>query len=180
MSAAVNELLNVGFDGLTIAHVADRAGVHVTSVYRRWKTKEQLVTEALISHIDPVIPAPDTGSLRGDLIELCTDLNASLTSPQMKALLRLSAMPVEIDPLGEARRRILDARTDALEAVFTRAVARGEVGVDDQPDYALAVEVVHAPIYARVLLNRDPVTGDFIASLVDMLLTGIGGGHTSP
>lgn len=175
MSAAVHELLNVGFDGLTIAQVADRAGVHVTSVYRRWKTKEQLVTDALINHLDPSIPAPDTGSLRGDLIAMCVDLNVSLTSPQMKALLRLSAMPVEIDPLGDARRRIIDARTEALKTVFARAADRGELSADNQPDYSIAVEVIHAPIYARVLLNREPVTGDFVASLVDMLLTGLGG-----
>jgi AcrR family transcriptional regulator len=180
LSAAVNELLNVGFDGLTIAQVADRAGVHVTSVYRRWKTKEQLVTDALINHLEPVVTAPDTGSLRGDLIALCTDLTVSLTSPQMKALLRLSAMPVEIDPLGDARRRFLDARTRALEEVYARAMTRGEIDPADQPDYALAVEVMHAPIYARVLLNRDPVTDNFVASLVDMLLAGIGQSPTAP
>lgn len=172
MSAVVNELLNVGFDGLTIAHVADRAGVHVTSIYRRWKTKEQLVTDALISHFDPSIPTPDTGSLRGDLIAMCETVHASLTSPQMKALLRLSAMPVDIDPLDEARRRMIEARTGVLQSIFARATARGEIAEGTGPDFRLALEVIHAPIYTRVLLSREPVDETFLGDLVDLLLAG--------
>ncbi len=172
MSAAVNELLNVGFDDLTIAHVADRAGVHVTSIYRRWKTKEQLVTDALIDHFDPSLPEPDTGSLRGDLIAMCAAVHTSLTSPQMKALLRLSAMPVDIDPLDEARHRMIAARIEMLELIFTRAIARGEIADTAQPDHRLALEVIHAPIYTRVLLSHEPVDEAFLADLVDLLLRG--------
>lgn len=173
MSAAVHELLNVGFDGLTIAHVAERAGVHVTSIYRRWKTKEQLVTDALIDHFDPSVASPDTGSLRGDLIAMCTDVHTSLTSPQMKALLRLAAMPVDIDPLDEARRRMVEARIDLLALIFARAVARGEIGGTAHLDYALALEVLHAPIYTRVLLSREPIDEQYLGDLVDMVLAGL-------
>lgn len=173
MSAAVHELLNVGFDGLTIAHVADRAGVHVTSIYRRWKTKEQLVTDALIDHLDPSLPDPDTGTLRGDLIAMCGAVHTSLSSPQMKALLRLSAMPVDIDPLEEGRRRMIDARTELLEVIFARAIARGELGADTRPNYRLALEILHAPIYTRVLLSREPVDEAFLADLVDLCLAGL-------
>ncbi|MCZ4553568.1 TetR/AcrR family transcriptional regulator [Gordonia rubripertincta] len=173
MSAAVHELLNVGFDGLTIAHVAERAGVHVTSIYRRWKTKEQLVTDALIDHFDPTIASPDTGSLRGDLIAMCTDLYTSLTSPQMKALLRLAAMPVDIDPLDEARRRMVEARLDVLAVIFARAIARGEIGETARPDFAMTLEVLHAPIYTRVLLSREPVDEHYLGGLVDLLLAGL-------
>lgn len=172
MSAAVHELLNVGFDKLTIAHVADRAGVHVTSIYRRWKTKEQLVTDALIDHLDPSLPEPDTGSLRDDLIAMCRAVHTSLMSPQMRALLRLSAMPLDIDALDEARRRMTEARIDLLESIFARAIARGELHEDARPDYRLALEVIHAPIYTRTLLSREPVNEEFLADLVDLLLAG--------
>lgn len=172
MSAAVNELLYVGFDKLTIAHVADRAGVHVTSIYRRWKTKEQLVTDALIDHLDPSFPEPDTGSLRGDLIAMCRAVHTSLMSPQMRALLRLSAMPLDIGALDEARRRMTDARIDLLELIFSRAIARCEIHEDAHPDYRLALEVIHAPIHSRAFLSRDPVDDEFLADLVDLLLAG--------
>jgi AcrR family transcriptional regulator len=174
MSAALNELLNVGFDNLTIAQVADRAGVHVTSIYRRWKTKEQLVTDALIDHFDPTFPTPDTGSLRGDLIALTTDLYTALTSPQVKTLLRIAAMPVDIDPLTELQRRMLETRIEVLQAIFRRSADRGEIDFSSEPDYALVLEVIHAPIYARVLLTREPVDPEFIEALIDVLMAGVG------
>lgn len=174
MSAALNELLNVGFDNLTIAQVADRAGVHVTSIYRRWKTKEQLVTDALIDHFDPTFPTPDTGSLRSDLVALTTDLHTALTSPQVKTLLRIAAMPVDIDPLTELQRRMLETRIEVLQAIFRRSADRGEIDFSAEPDYALVLEVIHAPIYARVLLTREPVDPEFIEALIDVLMTGVG------
>jgi len=171
LAAAVNELLNTGFDGVTIASVAESAGVHVTSVYRRWRTKEQLITDALLNHIDPAIEVPDTGDLRRDLIELTTNLHESLSSPQSKAMLRLASMPLEIDRLEEARRRVLDARMDAMGVVLDRAAERGEI--DASIDRRLALEFLHAPIYTRVLLTRDQVDEAYIGGLVDLLLDGV-------
>ncbi|GAA1456797.1 TetR/AcrR family transcriptional regulator [Williamsia maris] len=171
LAAAVNELLNTGFDGVTIASVAEAAGVHVTSVYRRWRTKEQLITDALLNHIDPAIEIPDTGDLRRDLVELTSNLHESLSSPQSKAMLRLASMPLEIDRLEEARRRVLDARMDAMGVVLDRAVERGEI--DAAVDRRLALEFLHAPIYTRVLLTRDQVDEAYIGGLVDLLLDGV-------
>lgn len=171
LAAAVNELLSRGFDGLTIASVAEAAGVHVTSVYRRWRTKEQLITDALLSHIDPSVEVPDTGDVRRDLIELTTNVHESLSSPQSKAMLRLASMPVEIDRLDEARRRVLEERMDAMGVVLDRAVLRGDIGAG--VDRRLALEFLHAPIYARVLLTRDPVDESYVGRLVDLLLDGL-------
>ncbi|GGF36596.1 TetR/AcrR family transcriptional regulator [Williamsia phyllosphaerae] len=171
LAAAVNELLNTGFDGVTIASVAESAGVHVTSVYRRWKTKEQLITDALLNHIDPAVEVPDTGDLRRDLVELTSNLHESLSSPQSKAMLRLASMPLEIDRLEEARRRVLDARMDAMGVVLDRAAERGEI--DAAVDRRLALEFLHAPIYTRVLLTRDQVDEAYIGGLVDLLLDGV-------
>lgn len=173
MTAAVNELLRVGLDRLTIAQVADRAGVHVTSIYRRWKTKEQLITDALIDHLDPTVPLPDTGSLRGDLVALTTDLHTSLTSPQVKTLLRLATTSVDIEPLSALERRMTEARVAVLRSLFTRAADRGEIEDPAASDYPLILEVIHAPIYARVLLSREPVGPDFIEALIDVLMVGV-------
>lgn len=174
MSATVNELLDVGLDGLTIAQVADRAGVHVTSIYRRWKTKEQLVTDALVDQFDSTIDVPDTGSLRGDLIALTIDLHAALTKPQVKTLSRLVAMPIDIGPLIELQRRMTQARIEVMTSIFRRSAERGEIDITTEPDYRLLLEVIHAPIYARVLLTREPVDRAFIEALIDVLMAGFG------
>src|SRR5689334_25219964 len=63
-----------GYEGLSIASIAERAGVHETSLYRRWKTKEQLVLDAVNHRVAQEIPAPDTGALCSDLVAVLQSL----------------------------------------------------------------------------------------------------------
>ncbi|MGU3292661.1 TetR/AcrR family transcriptional regulator [Williamsia sp. M5A3_1d] len=172
LNAAVNELLNTGFDGVTIASVAEAAGVHVTSVYRRWKTKDQLITDALLNHIDiGSVTVPDTGHLRSDLLELTIGLRDSLSSPQSKALLRLATMSLDSGRLDEARQRLVDDRMATVGVILERAVARGEI--TDTVDHRLALESLYAPIYARLLLTHQQVDEAYLTGLVDLVVNGI-------
>ena len=50
--------------------VAARAGVSKATIYRWWPTKETLALDALYTEWANVPPAPDTGSLEGDLLAL--------------------------------------------------------------------------------------------------------------
>lgn len=172
LTAALNELLNVGVDGVTVASVAEAAGVHVTSIYRRWRTREQLITDAVLSHLDPLsIDVPDTGSVRDDLIALLASLDESMSSPQNWALLRLATMPIEIDRLEEARRRITDERMTEVATILERGVARGEIS--PHVDHRLALEAMYGPVYARRLLTHEQVDEAYLAGLVDLFLDGI-------
>lgn len=47
LKAAAALLLDVGFDRFRIQDVADRAGCGTGAIYRRWSTKEALLTEAI-------------------------------------------------------------------------------------------------------------------------------------
>lgn len=172
LSAALNELLNVGVDGVTVASVAEAAGVHVTSIYRRWRTREQLITDAVLSHLDPLaIEVPDTGSVRDDLIALLAGLDESMSSPQNWALLRLATMPIEIERLEEARRRIADERMTEVATILDRGVERGEIA--SGIDHRLALEAMYGPIYARRLLAHEQVDEAYLEGLVDLFLNGI-------
>ena len=55
---------------MTFVSIAQRSGVHKTTVYRRWATKEALVADALRERSRVAVPIPDTGSLLGDLTAL--------------------------------------------------------------------------------------------------------------
>src|SRR3712207_1543584 len=70
LSATIDALVDVGYDGLSVEDVARRAGVHKTTVYRRWPTRAALVAEATRERSQQVIPVPDTGTLAGDLRQL--------------------------------------------------------------------------------------------------------------
>jgi len=68
--SAVRELLvEQGMAGCTIAAVAQRAGVGKGTIYLRWPDRESLIVDALMERLIDLAP-PDTGSVRGDLVEV--------------------------------------------------------------------------------------------------------------
>ena len=68
----------VGYDGLRMSDVAERAGVGLATIYRRWPTKRDLVHAALGCAALP-FALPCTGDPRGDvhalLVSIASDLN---------------------------------------------------------------------------------------------------------
>src|SRR3712207_8338926 len=57
----------VGYSALTMDAVAAEAGVGKATIYRRWRTKEELVVDT-VSDLNREIAVPaDTGSVEGDL-----------------------------------------------------------------------------------------------------------------
>ena len=70
LEATLDLVGETGLAGLTVDAVAARAGVSKATIYRRWDSKEALVLAAW-HECGAQLPAPDTGSLRGDLEQLC-------------------------------------------------------------------------------------------------------------
>ena len=66
MNAALEVLAESGPAGLSVSTVAARAGVHETSIYRRWGSRDRLMLDAMIERSAQIIPVPDTGSIRGE------------------------------------------------------------------------------------------------------------------
>src|SRR5215472_1294548 len=83
-------------DTFTIPRVAARAGVHETSVYRRWGTREALIMDAVTSLIGAEIPIPDTGSLRDDLVQFLVACIRFLAAPLGTQLVRATATTSEV------------------------------------------------------------------------------------
>src|ERR1700750_3348213 len=71
LDAAVEELLEVGYHRLTMDGVAQRARASKATLYRRWSSKQSIVVDAVVrAKRVSTASSPDTGSLRGDLVEL--------------------------------------------------------------------------------------------------------------
>src|ERR1035438_10184192 len=70
LDVVIDELHDHGYSGVTYDGVARRAHTSKPVLYRRWRSRAHLVLDALTAQLPPVIPAPDTGSQRGDLVAL--------------------------------------------------------------------------------------------------------------
>ncbi|MFD7674629.1 TetR-like C-terminal domain-containing protein [Streptomyces anulatus] len=169
LAATVGLLTSEGLTGTTVAAVARAAGVHETSVYRRWKTRENLLLDALGSHADEALPAPDTGDVRQDLTQLMSAVSDYLTSPQGAALLHLGASP-DAGSVEAERLPYWDARLERGEDIVRRGVERGELAPDT--DARLVAETLAGPLFARVLLTGAPLDRGLARRIVDLTLDG--------
>lgn len=156
LAATLDELTEAGYAALTVERVAQRAGVHKTTVYRRWKDRAALVVDALAGHVAVDIPMPDTGSIDGDLRELARSLVAWLSGPTGRAVeAALSSDASRLPEIAGARARVFGDRFRRAEPVITRAVARGELPVGTDP--SAVVRTLAAPIHFRFLVTGEPL-----------------------
>ncbi|MFB4278497.1 MULTISPECIES: TetR-like C-terminal domain-containing protein [unclassified Nonomuraea] len=160
---AVKELLtDEAGDPLTIPVVAARAGVHATTVYRRWGSIGELLADVTSSRFSGDIVVPDTGSLRGDLERYAADLAKDLSDPDTLALVRATIGTAGEQGAAVCRRE----RQQQLEAILEREQARG----DQTPTIERATDAVLAPLYYRAVFTDLALTPEWTRTLVSHLL----------
>jgi AcrR family transcriptional regulator len=164
-----------GVDTFTIAEVAANAGVHETSIYRRWGTKHALIRDACLHYADVAVPLPDTGSLRSDLIAWIDRLVATLNSPEGRTVLVLSLS--QHPHVVTARRSYWRRRLEMLRALFAKAVARGEFPRSADP--IEVIEMLIAPLYLRVLLTGESLDDWPRHEMIDRMLATYGARATA-
>ena len=155
LRAALQLAIEDGLAGMTIEAVAARAGVGKTTIYRRWSNKRELMAAA-VRFIARDLQTPDTGSLRGDYLALAAAAFASLAPGALTLMPRLMLEAADDPELFAVCREVLiDPRRAALRTIVERAVARGEVSADVDPE--VAVDVLIGPMIYRVLISgADP------------------------
>jgi AcrR family transcriptional regulator len=163
--ALMQELAEVGYGRLSLEAVARRAGVSKTAIYRRWRSKPELVLEVVGGVARKKLPLPDTGSLRGDLELLLQVMAAALQHPLASQIIP--------DLLAEAARNpaIADMLQQTLRAyqasigdlLIGRAQTRGEV--PESIDHQFATDLIVGPLYWRLMIARVPLNADDVSHL---------------
>lgn len=167
-AAILQVLAESGYSGLTMDAVASAAGVGKATIYRRWRTKSDLVADAVAELSQLSIETPDTGSLEGDLKVLLHWLVDAVNGPLGAATLSLlSALPHEPGLREAFRTGPMGVWSSTFRSVWERAEARGEVL---SPIAGTAVSsTASAPILQRWLFSGQPVSKEF----ADELLTDV-------
>ncbi|MFJ6695351.1 TetR/AcrR family transcriptional regulator [Streptomyces sp. NPDC091272] len=168
LTATLDLLSSEGLAAVSVNAVAKAAGVHETSVYRHWGTREQLIHDALSTHTVEALPTPDTGDVRQDLTELFAAVARYLLTPQGAALLQLGVSAAG-NWQDAGLRAYWESRLDRGEAVVHRGVERGELDADTDP--RLLVEMIGALLFVRTLTGA-PVDERVAATAVAQVLDG--------
>lgn len=171
MFAATIELVaRHGVAGVRYEEVAELSGVHRTSIYRNWPTRDGLVREAIAGYADDMAPVPDTGDLRTDLVEFLCRLAGALITPTGRAIVQALQLAAPGSPdLHELARRLTAERLAAVQRRLDGATAAGQL---PPVDAAQLNELLAGPVHYRVNAGEEFTRAD-AERIVDVVLAGL-------
>jgi AcrR family transcriptional regulator len=155
-AAILRLLAEVGYGALTMDAVASEAGVGKATIYRRWRTKQDLVVDTISDLNRAEAAVPDTGSLEGDLRAMMHQMVAMITGPTGAATLSLLSTVPHQPALARAfQEGPLAVWRQAFQDLWARAEQRGEI----RPGVAsfILAETTSALLVQRWLLTGRPV-----------------------
>ncbi len=168
-AAILRLLADVGYGALTMDAVASEAGVGKATIYRRWRTKQDLVVDTISELNRAQATLPGTGSLECDLRAMLRSLLAIVTGPVGAATLSLlSTVPHEPALAAAFRNGPLSEWRNVFAQVWQQAQERGEIC--PEVSGTLIGEVASAPLVQRWLLTGEPVTEAYADEILDRVV----------
>lgn len=156
LAATLAELAEHGYAQLTVEQIAQRSGVHKTTVYRRWGGVDGLLVDALGNAAELDWAPPDTGSLLGDLTALNAELLAGFVDPVAGAVpTAVISAAFQSEAAAGALRAFYQDRYARGAIAVTRAIERDEIPAGTDPIEVIRASV--APVFHRLFISREPV-----------------------
>ena len=166
LDAAWAELQEAGYAGLTMEAVADRAGTSRAVLYRRWRSRAELVIVAMRRQ-RPMLSGevPDTGSLRGDVLALLTRVSDRLTELGPETVYGiLGDYFADTELFSAFQEQVLHIGAGVMATILKHAEERGEV----RPGISPRVASVPTDLFRHELLvRRTPPARSAIAEIID-------------
>lgn len=157
-----------GLHACTFEAVSERSGIARSTLYRHWSNPSELVMDALKSQVIERV-APDTGSLRDDMLSSMLELQQTLENTTWGALLPqlMAAAAIDIN-MSHVQKRAAEYHLNIDVEIIERAKVRGEIAPDT--DSAHISLLFTAPIFYRYLQARQSIKPKWITSHVDKIV----------
>jgi AcrR family transcriptional regulator len=151
--ATLELLAEHGYRSLSVEQVARAAGVGKATIYRRHRSKQELVAAA-IRHLHHALDVPeDTGSLATDFAAVAAQAAASGAITEFPTFAPRMLAEAAGDPEMHAifSRYLVEPRRDVMRTIVERAKQRGEIRSD--VDTEVVVDLVAGPMVYRLVLG---------------------------
>ncbi|GAB3871589.1 TetR/AcrR family transcriptional regulator [Kibdelosporangium lantanae] len=165
MRAALAELAEVGYAGVSMERIATRARTSKAALYRRWPDRAHLIVDSYIRFVVQDVQIPDTGSLRGDVINLLRQLVDLVGSPMVVMLHGLMSDAANNCELrGIIREHVAAVKPRLMADIMDRARVRGEIRDNVTPrQMTVPLELMRG----EILMHDGQVTDQAIEQIVD-------------
>lgn len=170
--ALFEEWAETGYASLRMERIAARAGVGKAALYRRWKTKRDFAHDAVSATAFAITSIPDTGTLKGDIDAITRSFSIALRHPLVRRILPdLHAEHARSDELSDLLSSVTKGRRAQATVVLKRAIDRGELS--SEIDQNLALDMLIAPLYWRIIVQKKHPTKREIAQIAKIILVSI-------
>ena len=156
-----------GVGGLTIEGVAARSGVAKTTIYRRWRDRDELALAILIDMTAAVNAPPDLGDTRRELLTFVKTASRIIKADRIVQGL-VSEIATNPHLSRAYRERIVDVRLGEVKSVIDRGIARGDLRPDT--DVRVAHELLVGPLFYRLLFSGAPLNKAHAGQVVESVM----------
>ena len=170
LQATLKLLAEVGYERMSIDAIASCAGVGKTTIYRRYKSKADLVGDAIES-LREEVTIPDTGSLWGDIDALITTAAQITLNPLGRQTVAMIIGTASSNPEFAQiySTKYLQPRREAFAVVIERAKNRNEIQTDVDPN--LIFDTMSAMmLYALIFTPDNQSWKDYVCQALQVIL----------
>jgi len=171
LDAAREQLIKEGYSALRLEHIAAYAGVGKATIYRRWRSKEELAQALLADLAAPHIAIEETGDTREEMLEAVMNPIRAITESDFGPVIRALLSQIASNPsLGDPfRATVVQARRNEIGRMIARGIERGDLCPDADAD--IATELLVGPVYFRLMFGGE-LNRAFAERVVDNVMRG--------
>ena len=169
LETAYNLLRDKGFNAVGSHEIAQAAGVSSATLYRWWKSKEEILLDACFEHMRPVLAIPETGSALTRLRRYVLRAREFLVSEEGTVLARVLTGIYEDQRLRRMfLERYVDQRRQILRGIIEDAITFGELKPTTDPE--LLIDLLSGPLFFRWLQGHAPLDKRFAKNIFDKVI----------
>lgn len=166
LQATLSLLERHGYTGVTTEAIASEARVSKATIYRHWRSKQQIVVDAtrlLFNTIEP----PDLGSFEQEIDWI---LRKRLADYRRPGTMRLVAGIIGASATDPELRTVFDEWVEYLSRAIRRVVQRGIARNDVHPDIDIfSLETLVAGVVSRAVVTGRSYSDTTIDHLAEMV-----------
>jgi AcrR family transcriptional regulator len=172
LAAARQLLAERGLPGLTVEGIAALAEVGKPTIYRHWPNAHAVAMDAFLETTEPVPGEPSGAPPLAALRRQLAGIAAAFASSAGRSTAAMFAAAQNDSELARVfRHRFVMKSREAGRALLSRAAAEGSIRAD--ADLEVALDLIYAPLYFRLLIGHGTLDRAFTDALLDTALEGL-------
>jgi AcrR family transcriptional regulator len=169
LESAYKLLRDKGFNAVGSHEIAQAAGVSSATLYRWWKSKEEILFDACFEHMKPVLAIPETRSALTRLRHYVLRAREFLVSEEGAVMARVLTGIHEDKRLHQMfLERYVKQRRQIQRGIIEDAIASGELKPTTDPE--LLIDALSGPLFFRWLQGHAPLDRGFAQSIFDKVI----------